>query len=66
MANGDEMCATVTLTLFKSQCPRAHNLSMIGSMIAGECCNENEDVIESGVYVCNEKVCLNACLLTST
>ena len=41
-----------TLTLYDSQCTRAHNLSKAGSLIACECCNESEGANESGVCVC--------------
>ncbi len=36
VTDGDGRCATVTLTLFDSQCSRAHNLSKRGSLIADE------------------------------
>ena len=57
------MCATVeTLTLFDSQCSRAHNLSKCGSLIAIDGCNESEVVNESGVNEMHGMDCLNACL----
>ncbi len=51
-----------TLSLFDSQCSRAHNLSKCGRLIAGDGCNENEVVTESGVSEMYGMDCLYACL----
>ena len=50
------MRSCVTLTLFDSQCSRAHNLSKCGSLIAVDGCNENEVVNESAVGEMHETI----------
>ena len=52
----------LTLTLFDSQCSRAHNLSKRVSMIAVDGCNESEVVNESGVNEMHETIGHISCL----
>ena len=61
MADGDGKCTTVTLTLFDSQCSRAHNLSKCGSLIAIDDCNESEGVNENGVVEMHGMIGMIAC-----
>ena len=51
-----------TLTLFDSQCSRAHNLSKCGRLIAVDGCNESEVVNECGVNEMHETIGQIACL----
>ncbi len=51
-----------TLSLFDSQCSRAHNLSKCGRLIAIDGCNESEVVNECGVNEMHETIGQIVCL----